>query len=423
MVEDAVVVYGRLDVIYNNAAVHAQWRSAPVADSHDPRAPEARRRIMTSTNWNMNRLTETLGIEYPIIQGPLGGVPSQKLTATVSNCGGLGSFGAHGLAPDAIVAAIAQIRAMTSKPFAINLWVSMEDERARTSDESAFNRSLAPLLPHLAELRAPRPAYVPYSPMRFEDQVRVLLDARVPAFSFIFGIPPDDVLAECRDKGIVTIGTATTAEEGAALQRAGVDAIVASGFEAGGHRGSFLRPPEDSLIGTLSLVPRIVDAVDVPVIAAGGIGDARGVIAAFALGAEAVQIGTAFLACAESGASRTQRDALLGPTSEHTALTRGFTGRLARGIANTLMSELNAPGTEILPYPLQRSLLRSVLVPAEAAGRADLLALWAGQSARLSASTDASVYLKALIEDVSAIAGPVMHWSAQRRERRSRSGG
>jgi nitronate monooxygenase len=364
--------------------------------------------------WNRNRLTKTLGIEYPLIQGPFGGLPSQKLTAAVSNFGGLGSFGAHSLAPEAIGAAIADIRAMTSKPFAINLWVSMEDQRARTSDESAFNRSLAPLLPYLAELHAPRPAYAPFSPMRFEDQVRVLLDARVPAFSFIFGIPPADVLAECRDKGIVTIGTATTPEEGVALQRAGVDAIVASGFEAGGHRGSFLRAPEDSLVGTVSLVPQIVDLVGVPVIAAGGIGDARGVIAAFALGAEAVQIGTAFLGCAESGASRVHREALLAPTSGHTALTRGFTGRLARGIANTLMAELNAPGTDILPYPLQRSLVRNMLVPAEAAGRADLLALWAGQSARLSACTDPSSSLRALVEDVSAIAEPVMYWSAHR---------
>ena len=140
--------------------------------------------------------------------------------------------------------------------------------------------------------------------MRFEDQARVLLDAKVPVFSFIFGIPPKEILDECRAKRIVTIGTATTPEEAAALQEAGVDAIVASGFEAGGHRGSFLRAAEDSLTGTLSLVPQIADMVNVPVIAAGGIADARGVIAALALGAEAVQMGTVFLACEESGASR-----------------------------------------------------------------------------------------------------------------------
>src|SRR6266404_5562574 len=217
--------------------------------------------------WNQNRLTAKLGIEYPIIQGPLGGLSSQKLTAAVSNFGGLGSFGALSLPPDAIKDVIAEIRSLTSKPFAMNLWVSMEDVGARTSDENAFNRSLAPLAVHIAALGAPRPTYKPYSPKRFEDQARVLLDANVPAFSFIYGIPAREILEECRAKGIVTIGTATTPEEGAALQDAGVDAVVASGFEAGGHRGSFLRSAEDSLTGALSLIPQIVDNVDVPVIA------------------------------------------------------------------------------------------------------------------------------------------------------------
>jgi nitronate monooxygenase len=370
-----------------------------------------------SPRWNENRLTARLGIDYPIIQGPLGGLSSQKLTAAVSNFGGLGSFGAHGLAPEVIKDVIGEIRSLTSKPFAMNLWVSMEDEGARTSGENAFNRSLAPLAVHLAALEAPRPTYKPYSPIRFEDQARVLLDAKVPVFSFIFGIPPKEVLEECRTNRIVTIGTATTPEEGAALQEAGVDAIVASGFEAGGHRGSFLRAAEDSLTGTFSLVPQIVDRVNVPVIAAGGIADARGVIAALALGAEAVQIGTAFLACEESGAGVLHREALRGRKAGHTALTKGFTGRLARGIHNHLMEGLNKPGTEILPYPLQRGLVRSLSIAAEAAGRPDLLPLWAGQSASLSACTDSSAFLRSLVEEVSQIAGPIIQWSAARRER------
>src|SRR6266446_87494 len=367
--------------------------------------------------WNENRLTAKFGIDYPVIQGPLGGLSSQKLTAAVSNFGGLGSFGAHSLTPEGIKEVIGQIRSLTSKPFAMNLWVSMEDEGARTSDENAFNRSLAPLTTNLAALGAPRPEYEPYSPARFEDQARVLLDAKVPVFSFIFGIPPREVLEECRAKSIVTIGTATTPEEAAALEEAGVDAIVASGFEAGGHRGSFLRSAEDSLTGTLSLVPQIVDIVDAPVIAAGGIGDARGVIAALALGAEAVQMGTAFLACEESGAGVLHREALRGRKAGHTALTKGFTGRLARGIHNRLIEELNKPGTEILPYPLQRGLVRSLSIAAEAAGRPDLLPLWAGQSASLSPGTDTSAFLRSLVEEVSQIAGPIIQWSAARRER------
>jgi nitronate monooxygenase len=366
-------------------------------------------------SWNENRLTGKLGIEYPIIQGPLGGLSSQKLTAAVSNFGGLGSFGAHGLAPEAIQDVIAQIRSLTSKPFAMNLWVSMEDEGARTSDENAFNRSLTPLAVHLAELGAPPPAYQPYSPTRFEGQARVLLDEKVPVFSFIYGIPPQEILEECRAKRIVTIGTATTPEESAALQDAGVDAIVASGFEAGGHRGSFLRAAEDSLTGTISLLPQIADTVSLPVIAAGGIADARGVVAALVLGAEAVQMGTAFLACEESGAGPLHRQVLRGKKAGNTALTKGFTGRLARGIHNRLTEELNRNGTEILPYPLQRGVVRNLSIAAEAAGRSDLLPLWAGQSANLSTCTDALAFLTSLVEDVSEIGEPIIQWSAARR--------
>src|SRR6202011_1870527 len=266
-------------------------------------------------------------------------------------------------------------------------------------------------------LGAPRPEYKPYSSMRFEHQVRVLLDAKVPVFSFIFGIPPREVLEECRAKSIVTIGTATTPEEGAALQEAGADVIVASGFEAGAYPGSFLLSAEDSLTGTLSLVPQITDKVNVPVIAAGGIADARGVVAALALGAEGVQMGTVFLACEESGASPLHRQALREKKAGHTALTKGFTGRLARGIHNRLLQELNQDGTAILPYPLQRSLVRNLTIPAEAAGRSDLLPLWAGQSASLSTCTDVSRFLTSFVEEISEIAGPIIQWSAARREK------
>ena len=370
-----------------------------------------------AASWIQNRLTAKLGIEYPIIQGPLGGLSSQRLTAGVSNFGGLGSFGAHSLTPGAIKDVVAEIRSLTSKPFAMNLWVSTEDEGAQAADENGFNRSLAPLVDDLAALGAPRPTYKPYSPKRFEDQARVLLDANVPAFSFIFGIPPREILDECRAKNIVTIGTATTPDEAAALQDAGVNAIAASGFEAGGHRGSFLRPAEDSLTGTLSLVPQVVDIVEVPVIAAGGIGDARGVIAALALGAEAVQMGTAFLACDESGASRLHRETLRRHDAGHTALTKGFTGRLARAVHNRLLEDLNRNATEILPYPLQRGLVRNLSIAAEGAGRADLLPLWAGQSANLSTCTDASALLTSLVEEVSEIAETIMRWNAVRREK------
>jgi len=226
---------------------------------------------------------------------------------------------------------IAEIRALTSRPFAMNLWVSMEDAGARTSTEAAFNRGLAPLAGHPAALGASRPAYQPYSPPRFEDQARVLLEANVPVFSFIFGIPPREIMEECRTRGIMTIGTA-------------------------------------------------------------------------------------FLACKESGASRLHREALIGGHAGRTALTKGFTGRLARGIHNRLLEDLNRSGTEILPYPLQRALVRNLSTAADAAGRSDLLPLWAGQSAGLSTGTDATALLTSLVEDLADIAGPVARWSASRHQ-------
>jgi nitronate monooxygenase len=355
----------------------------------------------TSPDWAKTRVSATLGIEYPIVQGPLGGLSSQKLTAAVSNFGGLGSFGAHGLAPTAIQEIISEIRSLTSKPFAMNLWVSMEDEGAFESDAKAFASALAPLADHIRSVGASQPTFTSYRPIRFEDQVRILIDAGVPAFSFIYGIPPKELLDECRRLGIITIGTVTTPEEAIAVEQAGVDIVAASGFEAGGHRGSFLRSAEDSLTGTFSLVPQVADAVSLPVVAAGGIADARGIVAAFALGAEGVQMGTAFLACKESGASELHRKALLSGKAGRTSLTRGFTGRLARGIHNRLLEGLNQPGVKVLPYPLQRELMRNLAIPAQKAGRDDLLALWTGQSAKMAHCPDVDTLLQSLVAGVS----------------------
>ena len=365
--------------------------------------------------WNQTRVASILGVEYPIIQGPLGGLSTQRLTAKVSNFGGLGSFGAHGLSPSAIQEVIAEIRDLTDKPFAMNLWVSMEDEGARTSGKEAFERSLTHIAKNIEAVGGTLPEYKPYVPSRFEDQARVLLDAKVPVFSFIAGIPPKEILDECRAQGMVTIGTATTPAEAIALEESGVNIIVASGFEAGGHRGSFLRSAEESLTGVFSLTPQVVDAVSVPVVVAGGIGDARGILAAFALGAEGVQIGTAFLASEDSGASPYHRDVLLSGKAQNTALTKGFSGRLARGIRNQLLDELNRPGVEILPYPLQRHLVRNLSVPAEKAAKPELMQLWAGQSASLSREKDAKVLLQKLVSEIADLAGPVVHWNRERR--------
>ena len=371
--------------------------------------------VSSPAPWNKTRVSSILGVEYPIIQGPLGGLSTQRLTAKVSNFGGLGSFGAHGLSPSAIGDVIAEIRELTIKPFAMNLWVSTEDEGARASGREEFARSLKHVAGHIDALGAPLPDYKPYVPVWFEDQIRVLIDAKVPVFSFIIGVPPKEILDECRSQGIVTMGTATTAAEARVLDQAGVNIIVASGFEAGGHRGSFLLPAEDSLTGTFALTPQVVDAVSAPVVTAGGIGDARGIVAAFALGAEGVQMGTAFLASEDSGASALHRKALLSGKAERTSLTKGFTGRLARGVHNQLIEEMNRPGVEILPYPLQRHLVRNLAIPAGKAGRAELMQLWAGQSASLSREGDAEALLQRLVSEISAVAGPVVQWSRERR--------
>jgi nitronate monooxygenase len=367
-----------------------------------------------SKAWTENRLISRLGLQYPIIQGPLGGLSSQRLTAAVSNYGGLGSFGAHGLKPEAIRKVIREIKGLTSKPFAMNLWVSMEDEGALTSTEEAFHLSLAPLAKHIESVEGVKPTYLPYEAIRFEDQVQVLLAEGISVFSFIYGIPSNQILDEFRRRGIALIGTATTVDEALALEQAGVDVIAASGFEAGGHRGSFLHPSEDSLMGTMALVPQVVDAVSLPVVAAGGIGDTRGIVAAFALGAEGVQMGSAFLACEESGANTLHRNALLSGQAKQTALTRGFTGRLARGIKNRLLDELNQKDIEILPYPLQRALVRHLSILAEKAGSPELLPLWAGPSASLSRCTDVRALLDMLVKEVSEIGSAVQSWSAHR---------
>ena len=370
--------------------------------------------MSANPSWNKNRLTSLLGIEYPILQGPLGGLQTQKLAAAVSNFGGLGSFGALSLEPGAIGEVVAELRALTAKPFAMNLWVSMEDEGAFASDEKAFQRALAPLVRHIEALGGTLPKFKPYAPVKFADQARALIDAKVPVFSFIFGVPPKEILDECRKQGIRTIGVATSVDEARLLDETGVDAIGASGWESGGHKGAFLDTSAQALMGTFSLVPQVVDAVSVPVIAAGGIADGRGIVAAMALGAEGAQLGTAFLTCEGSGATPTHREALLSGKAKRTGLTMGFTGRLARGIRNELMEDLNQPGVATLPYPLQRLLVRSVSSVAENAHRIDLLPMWAGQSANVSHATDATKLMEELVADVSAVGDAIVKWNKDR---------
>jgi nitronate monooxygenase len=350
--------------------------------------------------WKQTRATEVLGIELPIVQGPFGGGNSTvALAVAVSEAGGLGSFGAVDLSPEAIKSTVRQLHERTRRPFQLNLWVPIAAQEDRAVSEVDFQRSLGRLMPLLRELGLPVPQRPDRYRQPFEAQVEALLEARPPVFSFVMGIPDRAVLAEARRRGIRTIGTATTVDEAVAIEEAGADLVVASGADAGGHRGSFLRPVEDSLVGTMSLVPQVASAVRIPVIAAGGIADGRGLAAALALGADAVQIGTAFLSSPEAGAPEVHKRLLGTPRSRWTRLTRAFTGRHARGLPNALMEALSAHEGDLLPYPMQHWLTSPLRKAAAQAGREDLLALWAGQNAASARGLPAARLVSVLIEE------------------------
>jgi nitronate monooxygenase len=356
--------------------------------------------------WTDTPFVSRLNIRYPIVQGPFGGgYSSPRLAAAVSNAGGLGSYGALGMTADQIRDIIAEIRTLTSAPFSINLWISTEDAGAFDVDASSWDAALRPLLPFYKELGVAPPPFAAAKWPTFEDQIGALLDARPPVFSFIFGIPPANVLQACRERGIITMSTVTTVEEAVAAEAAGADVIVASGFEAGGHRSSFLRAAEDSLTGTFSLIPQVADAVRVPIVAAGGIADGRGIAAALTLGAHGVQIGTAFLATDESNAPPAHKAALLNAraSGRNTILTRAYTGRLARGLSTRIGETLHASDVARLPYPVQGNLLRGLREEALKQGRLDLVALWSGQSVRLITHRRAGELFDSLVSETEHV--------------------
>ena len=355
-------------------------------------------------SWAGTRATALLGIDYPIVQGPFGGgLSSVALTATVSALGGLGSFGCQPCTPAEIVECARAIRRITDRPFNFNLWVNDRDQRLATFDSADFAKVREIFKPYFAELQVPLPEMPTDLGPRYADQIEALLEVKPPVFSFVFGIPSESVLEQCRRSGIRTVGAATTADEAVALERAGVDAVVATGFEAGGHRVSFLRAPEDSLTGLFSLLPQVADSVSIPVIAAGGIADARGIRAALALGADAVQIGTAFLATAQSNAPAEHKDKLFAPEARQTALTKLFSGRLSRGIRSRLTEELKDSEHLMAPYPMQGKFiapLRSALI---AQRKTEFITFWAGQSAALLRHRDANELFRSLVEEMDRL--------------------
>jgi len=325
-------------------------------------------------------LQDLLGIELPIIQAPMAGVQDSALAIAVSNAGGLGSLPCAMLGPDALRRELAQIRERTDKPYNVNFFCHAPP-RPDARCEAAWRDALRPYHAEFGIDTDNLPAGPGRTPFD-EDTADVLAEFMPPVVSFHFGLPSAELLSRVRAWGARIVSSATTVDEARWLELRGVDLIVAQGLQAGGHRGLFLSEDLGTQLDTLALLPQIVAAVEVPVVAAGGIADASDVAAAMALGAAGVQAGTAYLLCPEARTSELHRAALRSDAAADTALTNLFTGRPARAIVNRLMRELG-PMSPLPPaFPLAVAAVAPLRAKAEAAGSTDFSPLWAGQQAR-----------------------------------------
>jgi nitronate monooxygenase len=326
----------------------------------------------------MTPLQDLLGIDLPIIQAPMAGVQGSALAVAVCNAGGLGSLPCAMLSVEAMRKELAAIKAQTTKPFNVNFFCHAPP----APDAEREARWRVALAPYYAEYGID-PAAAPTGPSRApfsEDAADAIADFRPAVVSFHFGLPAPALLARVRAWGAKVLSSATTVDEARWLEAHGADAIIAQGIEAGGHRGSFLSDDLGAQPGTFALVPQLVDAVKVPVIAAGGIADARGVAAAMALGASGVQVGTAYLLCPEATTGAVHRAALASDAARATALTNVFSGRPARGIVNRAMRELGPMSSLAPAFPLASAAIAPLRAKAESQGRGDFSPLWAGQN-------------------------------------------
>jgi nitronate monooxygenase len=351
--------------------------------------------------WYNTKVTQLLGIEYPIMQGPFGGgLSTVELAATVSNAGGLGGYGAYTLSAQEIYDLDKKLKAATGKPYNINLWVSDTDAVNGTVTDEQYAQVVQAFKPYFDDAGVPIPAR-PTFKSRFENQLQVILDIRPKVFSFVFGTLPADIIEQCRRLGIYTAGAATTLDEALALEASGVDMIIASGFEAGGHRPSFLAGAEASVTGAFVLLQLIRERVKIPVVAAGGIASGRGIAGALTLGADAVQVGTAFLATEESGALPIHRNMLFSEAAKYTTLSRAFTGRLGRGLSTRIAKDMTGREKEILPFPLQSNFMSSLRKAAIEQEKTDMVLFWGGQIAPLLKHRKAKALMESLIEETS----------------------
>lgn len=349
--------------------------------------------------WPDGRLLDLLGVEHPIIQAPMAGSNLHELAAAVSEAGALGSLPCALLGLDQVRAQLAAFRAVTARPINLNFFC----HRPPTPLPEREARWRERLAPYYAELGVDPALAVASGRAAFDGAACELVEEWRPAVvSFHFGLPDDALVARVRATGAKVLSSATTVDEARWLEDHGCDAIIAQGAEAGGHRGMFLSDDVARQVGTMALVPQVVDAVGVPVIAAGGIGDARGIVAAFALGAAGVQLGTAYLRCPEARVSAAHRRALQGARDDATALTNVFTGRPARGIVNRLMREVGPMSGEAPAFPLAGGAVAPLRAASEAKGEGDFSPLWAGQAAGLGREMPAGELTKKLAAEALA---------------------
>ncbi|MDI2588318.1 nitronate monooxygenase [Psychrobacillus sp. NEAU-3TGS] len=346
-----------------------------------------------------NLLTKLLKIDYPIIQAPMaGGITTSKLVAAVSNNGALGMIGAGYLSPTQLQEQIREVKELTSKSFGVNLFVPNDFQV--TEDEIDVASKL--LHKFQAQLNIENEqSVIPNKDDAFEvynEQIKVIMEEKVPICSFTFGVPSVEIISQLKQHGIILIGTATSVVEAKAIEKLGMHAVVVQGSEAGGHRGNFISNHEESLVGLMSLIPQVSDHVSIPVIAAGGIMDGRGLLASLYLGAKAVQMGTAFLTCEESGAHPVHKEAILQAKDEDIIFTRAFSGKWARGIQNKFTTEMQKHEADILPFPVQNTFTQSIRKASSSQNNKDFMSLWSGQSPTLAKNETVEMLIQRIIK-------------------------
>ncbi|MFC3899580.1 NAD(P)H-dependent flavin oxidoreductase [Aliicoccus persicus] len=350
--------------------------------------------------WNENQLTQQLKIKYPIIQAGMSGATTPELVAAVSNSGALGTYGAGYLSAEETREAIQKIKTLTDQPFAVNLFVPEHVD----VDEAQISRSIDVLQPIYEELNInPASKVNPTEINKFEEQIEVIIEENVPICSFTFGIPSLDIIKRLKDNNVKLIGTATSVREAELNEEASMDAVVAQGSEAGGHRGSFETPFHDAMIGTMALTPQAADTVNIPVIAAGGIADARGIYASLILGAAGAQIGTLFLTTHESAANKAIKSAVLNSVETDKVITPSFSGKPARGIRNDFIDKMLDYQDSLASYPIQHALTSVIRKAAAQQNRPEYMALWSGQNTRFNKEQSTQELVENLINEIESL--------------------